>query len=189
MLAGPVGLRQEHAPQHRRRTGRADAGRGHGRRQAGARRAAAARGVFRVPGKHAASLVHDSGELPDRPEIPGRRQGRAGCSRDGRTRDGRHGRLCAALSDAALGRHAPAREHGPRHLRRHRHPADGRAVRGARRADADGARRRPLDPSGEDRQDHRLRDPQPGGGRVSLGSHRRHDDPGNLFRVNQNIAP
>ena len=54
---------------------------------------------------------------------------------------GRARRLRAALSGGALGRHAPARVDGAHAGRAAENPADGRAVRVARRADAAAARR------------------------------------------------
>ena len=67
---------------------------------------------------------------------------------------------------AALRRHAPARGARARAQSRDRHPADGRAVRRARRADPHDPRRGPLGAAVAHRQDHRVRDPQAGRSRV-----------------------
>ena len=89
------------------------------------------------------------------------REARAAFARSGRARGFRR-----ALSGPALRRHAPARGAGARAQPGDRHPADGRAVRRARRADPHGAGRGPLGAAVAHRQDHRVRDPQPGRGGV-----------------------
>src|SRR5262249_42310451 len=88
---------------------------------------------------------------------------------------GRAPRVRAPLPARALGRYEAARGHragaGPRRA----HPAHGRALRGAGRADAapDGrVANRHLGPDAEDR---RVRDPQPPGGDPALPAHRGDD--------------
>ena len=75
-------------------------------------------------------------------------------------RAGRARRLRAALSGGALGRHAPARVDGAHAGGAAENPADGRAVRLARRADAAPARRQgAADPAGA-QADHAADHPQ-----------------------------
>ena len=85
------------------------------------------------------------------------------------------------LSGAALGRHAPARRARARAQPGNRHPADGRAVRRARRADPHDPRRGPVGAAVAHREDHRVRHPlaRRGGvpgrsGRGVLGAARHH---------------
>ena len=80
-------------------------------------------------------------------------------------RAGRARRLREEVSLAALGGHAAAGVDRAGAGVRRRHPADGRAVRGARRDRARPAERGAAGALGADRQDHRLRHPlDPGGG-------------------------
>ena len=69
--------------------------------------------------------------------------------------EGLHG----PLSGAAFRRHAPARGARARAQPGDRHPADGRAVRRARRADPHDPRRGPFGAAVQHRQDHRVRHP------------------------------
>ncbi len=74
-------------------------------------------------------------------------------------RGGRPQGFHGPLSGAAFRRHAPARGARPRAQPADRHPADGRAVRRARRADPHDPRRGPLGAAVAHRQDHRVRHP------------------------------
>ena len=80
-------------------------------------------------------------------------------------------RLRAALSGGTVRRHAPARVDGAHARLRAENPADGRAVRGARRADAAPARRQgAADPAGPE-ADHAAHHPQPDRGGAALRPH------------------
>jgi len=75
-------------------------------------------------------------------------------------------RLRRSLPGSAFGRHAPARGARSGAQPRNRNPADGRAVRRARRADPHGAGRRSFSAARQHREDYRVRDPQPRRSRV-----------------------
>src|SRR6266404_7476609 len=159
-------LRQDDLAQRHRRADDAHGRCGGSRGQAG-RRADAARHRLRVPGERAVPLEHRVRERQPRHGVPGRAARRARGARIPRAcRRGAQG-LRAALSGAALRRHAPARRARPCAEPRNRHPAHGRAVRRARRADPHDPRRGSLGAARPRRQDHRVRDPQPGRSHVS----------------------
>ncbi len=86
-------------------------------------------------------------------------------------------RFRAALSGRAIGRHAPARIDGAHARGAAEDPADGRAVRRARRADAPAARRQgaadPAGPEADDAADH----PQHHRGGAAVRPHPGHDLP------------
>ncbi len=162
----PERLRQVHAAQHDRRAVVAHFRRGGGR-QPPSPRADAARYRLCVPGERAVSLEHGDRERQSRHGVPGRAEGRARAPGPALARSGRAQGLRAPLSRAALRRHAPACRARARAQPGDRHPADGRAVRRARRADPHDPRRGPLGAAVAHRQDHRVRHPQPGRGDVS----------------------
>src|SRR5262245_160339 len=159
-------LRQVDLAQRRRRADDAHRRLGGSRGQAG-RQADAARHRLRVPGERAVPVEHRVRERQPRHGVPGRAAGRARGARATLARGGRAQGLRAALSSAALRRHAPACRARARAQSRNRHPAHGRAVRGARRADPHDPRRGPLGTARARRQDHRVRDPQPGRSHLS----------------------
>ena len=101
-------------------------------------------------------------------------------------------RLRAALSGRAVRRHAPARVDGAHARLRAENPADGRAVRGARRADPAAARRQgPADPAGAE-ADHAADHPQPDRGGAALRPHPGDDLPARqdqAHRRDQAAAP
>ena len=83
-------------------------------------------------------------------------------------------RLRRPLPVAAVGRHAAARRHRPGAGRRPGDPADGRAVRRARRDDPRADEPRAAQDLGADRHDGHVRDPLDRGGRLPLDPGRRH---------------
>ena len=141
-------------------------GHGGGLRQEGGR-ADAPRHRLCVPGERAVPVEHGVRERQPRHGVPGRAARGTRGARATLARSRRAQGLRAALSRPALRRHAPARGTGPRAQSRNRHSAHGRAVRRARRADPHDPRRGPLGAAVADRQDHRVRDPQPGRGHLS----------------------
>ncbi|KAF1857280.1 hypothetical protein Lal_00014514 [Lupinus albus] len=81
------------------------------------------------------------------------------------------------LSEGSFGRHAPARRHRPRAGARQPDPADGRAVRRARRPDPPHASGRAAAHLGGGRQDHPVRHPFHRGEHLSGRPHHRDDLP------------
>ena len=88
---------------------------------------------LRLPGGGAVSLADDRRQRPAAAGDHGLRPGRAGGAGEAGAGAGRARRLREEVSLAALGRHAAAGVDRPGAGVRRRHPADGRAVRGARR--------------------------------------------------------
>ena len=133
---GAVRLRQDHVPLGGGRADRRDFGPHPGRRQRGDEAGAGPRGG--VSGRLAAAVADRGSQRPLWPGMPRRQNARGQGTGGAFYRDGRAVRLRASLSLRALRRHAAAREpcaragHGPED------PADGRAVRLARRADPRG---------------------------------------------------
>ena len=131
----PSRLRQDHAAALHRRPDRCQQRQASGPRQAGGRTAARRR-RHGVPAFRAAAVEDGLRQRRLRSGDGGRlarsikRAGRA------LSRTGRPHRLRAALSLSALRRHAAARRPGARARHEPVDPADGRAVRRARRADA-----------------------------------------------------
>ena len=88
-----------------------------------------------VPDLLLVPLAHRAGQHPLRHEVPARPVGgREGPDRPPLSRPGRPDALRRLPHQPDLGRHAPARGHRPHAGRRPAGPADGRAVRGPRRA-------------------------------------------------------
>ncbi len=129
----PVRLRQEHIPQCRARPDQAGFRRYPAARQAGLRPRHRPR--HGVPGVRAAALAHGAGQRRAWPRAQGHGGRGAAQGVAAADRDDRAGRLRGPLPARAVRRHEAARR--PRSRARHRsqRAADGRAVRGARRAD------------------------------------------------------
>ena len=104
------------------------------RRQAGRRPRPRPR--HRVPAFRAVSVEDRARQHPLRPRAPGHAEARAREARAGLHRAGRPHRLRGQLSLAALRRHEAAHRDRAHARLRSEDPADGRAVRRARRADA-----------------------------------------------------
>ena len=155
---GALGLRQEHAPDADRRAAAADRRCGAARRPGGDR--AGSRPRPGVSGFRPAAVAHRARQCGAWP----RAQGRAGAeARRDRTPAHRHGgpfRLRAILSAPIVRRHAPARRHRARARGRAAGAADGRAVRGARRADPPGDGVGAAAHLGARPQDHPVRHPR-----------------------------
>ena len=156
--AGSLGLRQDHLPAHRRRTGDGERGAGGNRR---ARRDASAAGRARrrhgVPILRAVPASVGGREHSVRPEGATRGAGGAGAAAGPRGGDAGHRRVAGPQAVAGVRRPAAARGAGPRHRRRGPGLPDGRAAvePGRPVARRDAARdRRPAAPA---RPHHGLR--------------------------------
>ena len=129
--------------------------------------------VFQAPVLFEWRTVEDNVKLPL--EILGRsarrasRRGRARCSSSSSSA------TSPALSLPAVGRHAAARGDRPGALVRAGDPADGRAVRRARRDDPRADELRGPADLGADRDDDRVRDPLDPGGGLPVVAGRRHE--------------
>ena len=174
--ARPVGLRQVDAaqsgcrPARRPRTARSAGGAGRWRRRAA--RDAASAIVFQSPTLMPWARVDANVRLPlDLAHVP-----RARSRTRGRRRAGaRRPRAVRAPSAArAVRRHADARLDRARARHLARPPADGRAVRRARRVHAAAARRRAFRAVARARADGRVRDPQHRRGGLPVDARRGH---------------
>ena len=157
-LLGPSGCGKSTLAQHPRRF--REARRRERAAQRHADRAAGTGSRRRVPGLRAVSLAQHPAERRVRAAREGHRQERDARHRAALSRHGRAHRLRAALSARALRRHAPARGADPGAGDRSEDPADGRAVRRRRCADAHDPAGGVAAPVDADAQDRRLRHPQ-----------------------------
>ncbi|CAA9442021.1 MAG: ABC transporter, ATP-binding protein (cluster 10, nitrate/sulfonate/bicarbonate), partial [uncultured Ramlibacter sp.] len=168
----PVGLRQDHHDEHRRGLRAADPGPRAAGRQA--RHPARARPGRDLPGVRRFSLAHGAAEHRVRPQARRQQGRRLGAGRDGRAlhaADGPAG-FPRPLPQAPLGRHAPAPGHCPRVCSQAGVPADGRAVRRARRADPLGDAGPAARGAAERRQDRHADHALGRGSDLSLLAHR-----------------
>src|SRR5262245_9538959 len=164
--ARAVRLRQEHAdPDHRRLGARDQRPRAH-RRAAARRPRAAARRAFRhgMAEPQPVSLAQRHRQHRLRPGDAGHGQGRPLRASACADRLGWLARLRAAPAWPAVRRHAPARRARARADHGAADPADGRAVRRARRADQDRHAGGAAAYLRRDPQDHSLRHPRDRGG-------------------------
>ncbi len=169
--ARTVGLRQvDLALSHRR----IPAGRRrphHDRRQAGRRPGARPR--HRVPAFRAVSVEDRARQHPVRPGAAGHAARRAREAGAGFHRSRRPDRLRGQLPVASLRRHEAAHRDRPHARLRSENPADGRAVRRARRADAPPDAGRIARHLAAHAQDRHLRHPRRAGGGLSRRPRRR----------------
>ena len=147
----PLRLRQVDLVQRDRRPARRLRGHGQGRGRARARPACLDR--HDLPGGVDLSLAQRDRQRGVPAGDRGPAEGRALRARAAFRQAGGSRRIRAALSGRALGRHAPARVDGAHARGAAEDPADGRAVRRARRADPPPARRQgPADPAASSRR-------------------------------------
>ena len=162
-------------------------------------------GTVKVAGEHGARPARlDRHDLPGGIDLPlahrdrqcrvpagDRRHGEVGAlrPRPALRRSGRARWLRAALSGGAVRRHAPAGVDGAHARRRAEDPADGRAVRRARRADPAAARRQgAADPAGA-AADHPAHHPQHHRGGAALRPHPGDDLPARPDQAHRRDRP
>ena len=180
--ARPVRLRQVHAALSDRRLPAGRERHDHGRRQAGD--GARARPRHRVPAFRAVSLEDGARQRRSTAwSAQGMPKRRARSARADVHRSGRALRLRGQLSVAALRRHEAAHRDRPHAGLRSEHPADGRAVRRARRADPPPDAGRAAAHLAAHAEDRDLRHPRRAGGGLSrrprrgdVGAARPHQD-------------
>ena len=171
----PVRLRQVDVIQCGRRTARRLRGRGHGRRRTHHRPACFGR--HGVPGGIHLSLAHGDRECLFPARDRGHAEGEAARQGAPFHQDGRSRRIRESLSERIVRRHAPARLAGAHAGIRAENSADGRAVRGARRADEASARRQGAADSAGVEADHAAHHPQHHRSGAAFGPHPGDDVP------------
>ena len=129
---------------------------------------------LRLPAGRRLPVEVGAGQRRGRPAVPRHQEGRGERAGPGLAASGRPVRLRRPLPPPAVGRHAQARGAGPDADQPAPHPADGRTVQRARRADPGDHVDRAAPAVGPDQAGRRLRHPRPRGGHRPRRQGRRH---------------